>query len=114
MFATNSGQTDFFSETPVQNIEAINKSGQCIINTNTGEVVVRMAIKQFDFPNKLMQEHFNENYLESDKYPAATFKAKLNEKIDFSKDGSYDVTSTGAFKIHDVGKERTIKGKLDV
>ena len=61
-----------------------------------------------------MQEHFNENYLESDKYPAATFKAKLNEKIDFSKDGSYDVTSTGAFKIHDVGKERTIKGKLDV
>jgi YceI-like domain len=114
LYATNGGQTDFFSETPVENITAINKNGQCIINTANSEVVVRLNIKQFDFPNKLMQEHFNENYMESDKYPTATFKGKINEKIDFAKDGSHDVTATGALIIHGVSKDRTIKGKLDL
>ena len=114
LFATNSGQTDFFSETPVENITAVNKSGQCIINSSTSEIVVRMSIKQFDFPNKLMQEHFNENYLESEKYPTATFKGKLKEKVDFEKDGLYDITATGLFNIHGVSKERTLKGKLEV
>ncbi|TAE37046.1 MAG: YceI family protein [Runella slithyformis] len=114
LYTTNGGQTDFFSETPVENITAINKAGQCIINATTGEVVVRLNIKQFDFPNKLMQEHFNENYLESDKYPTAVFKGKINEKIDVSKDGSYDLTAPGTLTIHGVAKERTLKGKLDV
>lgn len=114
LYATNSGQTDFFSETPVENITAINKAGQCIVNTATAELVVRIPIKEFDFPNKLMQEHFNETYLESEKYPTATFKGKLNEKIDFSKEGSYDVTATGTLTIHGVAKNRTMKGKLDV
>jgi polyisoprenoid-binding protein YceI len=62
----------------------------------------------------LMQEHFNENYLESEKFPTASFKGKINETIDFTKPGSYDVSATGTFTLHGVAKPRTIKGKLTV
>lgn len=114
LFSTNNGETTFFSETPVEDISAINKFGQSILNTTTNDIVVQMNIKQFDFPNKLMQEHFNENYLESDKYPKAIFKGKINEKIDFTKNGTYDVSATGDFTLHGVTKSRTLKGKITV
>jgi hypothetical protein len=61
-----------------------------------------------------MQEHFNENYVESEKFPYAIFKGKLNEKIDFSKDGEYKTTATGKLTIHGVEKERTIEGTVMV
>lgn len=61
-----------------------------------------------------MQEHFNENYIESDKYPKAIFKGKINEKIDFTKNGTYDISATGDFTLHGVTKARTLKGKLTV
>ncbi|MFN3379555.1 MAG: YceI family protein [Runella zeae] len=114
LYATNNGETSFFSETPVENISAINKLSQAIINITNNDIVVQMNMKQFDFPNKLMQEHFNENYIESDKYPKAIFKGKINEKIDFSQNGSYEVSATGDFTIHGVTKPRTFKGKLTV
>ncbi|MDF7821534.1 YceI family protein [Runella sp. MFBS21] len=114
LYATNNGETSFFSETPVENISAINKLGQAIINITNNDIVVQMNIKQFDFPNKLMQEHFNENYMESSKYPKAVFKGKINEKIDFTKSGIYDVSATGDFTIHGVSKPRTFKGKLNI
>jgi polyisoprenoid-binding protein YceI len=114
LFSTNNGETTFFSQTPVEDISAINKFGQSILNTTTNDIVVQMNIKQFDFPNKLMQEHFNENYLESDKYPKAVFKGKINEKIDFSKNGTYDVSASGDFTLHGVTKPRTLKGKITV
>ncbi|MFN4144375.1 MAG: YceI family protein [Runella sp.] len=114
LFSTNTGETSFFSETPVENISAVNKSGQAILNTTNGEIVVQMNMKDFDFPNKLMQEHFNENYMESDKYPKAIFKGKINEKIDFSQAGTYDVSATGDFTLHGVTKNRTLNGKLTV
>lgn len=114
LFSTNNGETTFFSETPVEDISAINKFGQSILNTTTNDIVVQMNIKQFDFPNKLMQEHFNENYLESEKYPKAIFKGKINEKIDFTKNGTYDVSASGDFTLHGVTKPRTLKGKITV
>ena len=114
LYATNTGETSFFSETPAENIKAINKNGQAIINTMTGEVVVQMNMKQFDFPNKLMQEHFNENYIESDKFPKAIFKGKINEKIDYTKDGAFDISATGDFTVHGITKPRTLKGTITI
>lgn len=61
-----------------------------------------------------MQEHFNENYMESDKYPNATFKGKLSDKIDPSKDGDYTVTVTGELEVHGVKQPRTITGTIKV
>jgi len=61
-----------------------------------------------------MEEHFNENYIESDKFPKATFKGKIQEHIDPSKDGTYPVTVTGDFQVHGVTQTRTITGNLKV
>lgn len=114
LYSTSSGETSFFSETPVENITAVNKFGQAILNTSNNDIVVQMNMKQFDFPNKLMQEHFNENYIESAKYPKAIFKGKINESVDFTKNGTYNISATGDFTLHGVTKPRTLKGTLTV
>jgi polyisoprenoid-binding protein YceI len=61
-----------------------------------------------------MQEHFNENYLESSKYPLATFKGKIIDIVDFSKNGSYDITAKGFLTIHGVTQPKELKGKLTI
>lgn len=104
----------FFSASPLENIEAVNKACKPIINTATNDVQMKIAISAFQFDKPLMQEHFNENYMESDKYPDAIFKGKINEKIDWTKDGDYPVTVTGKLLIHGVEKERTINGTLKI
>jgi hypothetical protein len=113
-FATATGQTSFFSETPAEKISALNKKTRVLLNPSTGELAIRITIRDFDFPNKLMQEHFNENYLESDKYPTATFLGKLDQPVDFSRDGSYDMTATGVFTVHGVSQNRTLSGNLTI
>jgi hypothetical protein len=94
MFATTSGNTRFSSETPLENVNAENKKSQAILNTANNELAIRMNMRDFVFPNKLMQEHFNENYIESEKYPTATFSGKVDKAPDYSKDGEYDVSAT--------------------
>jgi len=99
----------FFSKGPIEDIYAINKTSKPILNTATGDVAIKITIKGFVFDDKLMEEHFNEKYLESDKYPYATFTGKMNEKIDdFKKDGTYNVTVTGKLNMHGVEKPLTI------
>lgn len=114
IFSTSSGQTHFSATTPLEDIEADNKKSQALLNATTGEIAVRMNMKDFVFPNKLMQEHFNENYMESGKYPTATFSGKIDHAPDLSKDGTYDVSATGKFTVHGVTKDKTIRGKLSV
>ncbi|WP_247232553.1 YceI family protein [Telluribacter sp. SYSU D00476] len=114
LYATATGQTSFFSETPAENITAVNKKTQAILNTSTGELAIRMNMRDFDFPNELMEEHFNENYLESEKYPTATFRGKVDQTVDYTQNGTYEVSTTGAFTIHGVTQNRTLKGQLIV
>lgn len=111
---TSKGQVDFYSSTPVEDIDAHSGSTVILLNTTTRQVVVKVQNTSFNFKNKLMQEHFNEKYMESEKYPNSTFNGKINEAIDFSKDGSYDVTVTGDLNIHGVSQNRTINGKLTI
>ena len=113
-YICKTGETSFFSETPMENISAVNKSVSGVIDVPTQGIAIKMQMVEFKFPNKLMQEHFNENYMESEKYPTGVFSGKINEKIDFSKDGSYDISATGKFVIHGVSQERTLKGKLSI
>lgn len=114
LFYTNAGNTSFSSKTPLEDIDAENKKTQAILNTTTGEVAIRMNMKDFSFENKLMQEHFNENYMESGKYPVATFAGKITKSIDYSQNGEYDVSATGKFTVHGVTQNRTIEGKLKI
>lgn len=104
----------FFSAAPIENIEAINKSTKPIINTATGDVQMKIVISGFVFEKPLMQEHFNENYMESEKFPNAIYKGKINEKIDWEKDGEHKVTITGTFDIHGVKNDRTIDGIIKI
>lgn len=114
MFSTSGGNTKFSASTPLENIEAENKKSQVILNTANNEIAIRMNMRDFVFPNKLMQEHFNENYIESEKYPTATFSGKVDKAPDYGKDGQYDVSATGKFTVHGVTKERTINGKMKI
>jgi polyisoprenoid-binding protein YceI len=112
LFMTTNGEVSFFSKTPMEDIDAVNKSVSSIINTATNEVAVQMRITNFVFPNKLMQEHFNENYIESEKYPSATFKGKIKENIDLTKAGTYVITASGSATIHGVTRPIELKGTI--
>jgi YceI-like domain len=114
LYITQTGESSFFSETPLENVSATNKQVAAIVNITTGELAIKIQNVAFHFPNKLMEEHFNENYMETSKYPNATFKGKIQEKIDFQKNGIYDVSVNGLLDIHGVKQERTLKGKITV
>lgn len=114
IYTAKSGGTSisFFSEAPLENIEATNKSASIVLKTSTNDLQMSISIQNFKFKNALMEEHFNENYLESSKYPKCVFKGKINEPIDYEKDGEYKVTVTGKMEMHGVTKDVTIDGTL--
>jgi polyisoprenoid-binding protein YceI len=114
ILVAKSSAISFFSKTPVRDIEAENKTSASLINLDTKDIVVKIAVKNFIFPNKLMQEHFNENYLETEKFPSSTFKGKINETIDLSKDGKYPVSATGKLNMHGVEHDITLKGTATI
>ena len=114
VLSTTKGEITFFSSAPLEDISAKNVRVISMLNPSNRELVVRVPVNQFDFPNKLMQQHFNENYLESERYPYATFKGKVVENIDFSKPGTYDATAVGVLNIHGVDQKRTLSGKITV
>ncbi|MFN4084114.1 MAG: YceI family protein [Bacteroidia bacterium] len=113
LFTSKTAQVSFFSKTPVEDIKAECNTANALLNTE-GSIAFVINNTSFEFPNKLMQEHFNEKYMESDKYPMSTFKGKINEKIDYTKDGTYEVTTSGTLNIHGVEQERTIPGTINI
>ena len=98
----------------IEDISAVNKNAKPILNVATGDIQIKISMKSFIFKSPLMQEHFNETYVESEKYPYAFLRGKVNEKIDYAKDGEYAVTVTGKMEIHGVEKERSFAGTLKV
>jgi polyisoprenoid-binding protein YceI len=112
LYMAQNGEVSFFSKTPLEDIDALNKQVGSIINTANNEVAVQMRVTNFVFPNKLMQEHFNENYLESDKFPSATFKGKIREVVDLKVPGIYPVTAVGTATIHGITNPIEIKGTI--
>lgn len=121
-FFTKNGQIEFYSKAPLESIEAKNKSVTCVLDTKTGNLQFSVLMKGFEFEKALMQEHFNENYVESHKFPKAEFKGQVvnNTEIDYAKDGSYPVKVKGKMTLHgqtrDVETTGTIvvkDGKLD-
>lgn len=114
IYTAKSGEIIFFSEAPLENIEAKSTSVNSLINLKTKEVAFIIPMTSFKFQKELMREHFNEKYVESARFPEARFKGKILEDIDFSKEGVYQVTATGPLVIHGIEKEHTEKGTLTV
>jgi polyisoprenoid-binding protein YceI len=114
IYSTNSGRASFFSDAPLEDIEAKSTKLQAAVNAGSKKLAFSIPIKSFQFEKSLMQEHFNEKYLESDKYPNATFTGVLVNPPDLTKNGSYEVEAKGKLKIHGVEQDRTVKGTLKV
>jgi len=114
VYVCKNAKINIYSSAPIEDIEANSNEGVSVYNAATGELAFSLPIRSLHFEKAMMEEHFNENYIESDKYPKATFKGKINEHPDLGKDGSYPVTVTGDFQVHGVTQNRTVKGEIKV
>lgn len=111
VYQSYQSETSFFSEAPLEDISAVNNGGASVINFESGEMVFVVPIRGFQFRKSLMQEHFNENYLESDRYPTAVFKGTL---LDFNPqaEGIHPVRARGTLQLHGVEKQIQASGTL--
>ncbi len=115
-YMTRNGYIGFYSHTPLEDIKADNNQVAGVLDTETGDMVFQVLVKSFHFEKALMEEHFNENYMESEKFPKATFKGKITNlsSVNFAKNGSYDVTVDGDLTIRDVTNKISSKGTIEV
>jgi YceI-like domain len=113
---TKTGLISFSSRSKLEDIDAVNNEASGLLNTKTGDMVFAVLMKGFHFKRALMEEHFNENYVESDKYPKSTFKGKIKNisKVDFSKDGNYAVTVDGELVLHNVTRKISVPAVIKV
>jgi polyisoprenoid-binding protein YceI len=108
-YMTKTGVIDIFSETSMFKIEGKSQSVGSILNTSNGQVVATVVITGFKFKEALLEEHFNENYMESHKFPKAVFKGQITNwsMVNLAKDGSYSITLEGDLTMH--GETRPVK-----
>lgn len=116
IYFTKTGQVNFYSSTPMENIEANNNKVTSIMDISSGNIEFSALIMAFQFQKALMQEHFNENYMESEKFPKATFKGKITnlDKINFKADGTYPAEVTGKMTMHGVTRDINTTGVFTV
>jgi polyisoprenoid-binding protein YceI len=112
-YSSTESTITFFSEAPIENITATNRKASSILNIQTKEVAFSVPIIEFQFEKKLMQQHFNERYMESEKYPRATFVGKL-EGFDESVTTLQPVVAKGKLTIHGITRELSIHGKMQM
>jgi len=110
-FFTKTGYVSFYSHSLVEDIKADNNQSLSIIDTKTGKIAIKILMRSFMFKKALMQEHFNENYIESHKFPKAAFSGIINNYEDLD-DKITKTEITGTLKIH--GKEKEIVIKTNV
>ncbi len=115
-YITKNGKIDFYSDAPMEKVEGKNNQVKAALDATTGDIVFQVLITSFEFKQALMQEHFNENYMESTKFPNSTFKGKvINLKdINFSKNGKYTAVIEGDLNIHGTTKKVKQSGTLEV
>ena len=104
----------FFSATKLENIDALNTITKPVFNAKNGSFAIKATQTAFTFKSSFMQEHYNENYMESEKYPYATFTGKVNEVLDYTVNGTHTVTITGNLDLHGVSLPRTINGTIEI
>ena len=108
-FYTSKGKISFFSEAPLEDISAVNENVSAIIDSQTGGFAFRVKIVEFTFPNSLMQEHFNESYLESEKYPLSTFTGVIDDFSDLDLSNEQNLVVNGSLSMHGISKVAQMK-----
>ncbi len=114
IFIGDKSSIKFFSETKVENIDAENKIAKPILDIQSGVFAIKAKQTDFTFKSSFMQEHYNENYMESEKFPFATFKGTINEKINITTNAKLQANITGTLSMHGVDVVRTITGTVSV
>ena len=112
-YMDRAGRASFFSKAPLEDIEAHTDQALCILDAASGEVAASMLMKTFRFEKALMQEHFNEKYVESDKYPKATFTGKITNlsEINLDQNGTYVANVQGEITIH--GETKPLQTQIE-
>jgi polyisoprenoid-binding protein YceI len=115
-FFTKTGKIEFFSKAPLEDIEAKNNSASALLDTKTGALQFSVLLKGFEFDKALMQEHFNENYVESDTYPKAEFRGTIvnNAAVNYAKKGTYPSKVKGQLTLHGVTRDVETTGTMKV
>ncbi len=115
-YFTKTGKIEFYSKASMEDIEAKNKTVTAVLDSKTGAMQFSVQMKGFEFEKALMQQHFNENYVESDKFPKAEFKGALtnNSSVNYTKDGTYTITVKGKMMLHGVTKDVEAPGTIKV
>ena len=113
-YFTREGHITFQSNAEDEDIEAHNYKVTCVLDAATGNMEFAVLMKAFEFEKALMEEHFNENYVESDKFPKSTFKGSISNTsdVDWNKDGEYKVTVAGDLTIHGVTQKVEESGTI--
>ncbi len=114
VYQTRTAYAGFFSKTPAEDIKAINNQVYTVIDAGKKNLAFSLLLKSFTFTKELMQEHFNENYVESDKYPKATFNGAYTGDVPLDKDGIYNITVKGTLTLHNTAKPIETAATLEV
>jgi len=113
-YMTKNGFIGFYSKTPLEDIRGENNQVYSVLDATNHRIAFAVLLKGFLFTKELMQEHFNENYVESDKYPKATFSGSCSGDMDLTKDGIYQVVIKGDLNLHGVTKPIETTAQLEV
>lgn len=115
-YMTKTGRVSFFSASPIEDIEARNQQVAAVLDLSTGQLAFSLPVKGFVFKRTLMQEHFNENYLESDRYPKATFAGRVVdfEAAGLATAGPHPVQVAGDFTLHGVTRRIQVPATLEL
>jgi hypothetical protein len=114
LYATRTGFIGFYSKTPLEDIKAENNQVYAIIDGGKKNIAFSLLLKGFIFQKELMQEHFNENYVESDKYPKASFTGAYTGEVPLNKDGVYKVMVRGSVSLHNVTRPIEVPATIEV
>lgn len=117
-YFTKNGKIVFDATSPKspENIDGANKNATCVLDSKSGEIQFAVLMKGFEFDRALMMEHFNENYVESDRFPKTVFKGQIvnNETINYTKDAVYPAKVKGKLTMHGETKELETEGKITI
>ena len=102
-YIIHNSKIEFYSYAPLEDIQAVNTESVGAIDIESGEFIIKIPVNAFEFPNKLMQKHFNDSYLETDIYPECIFRGKLNENS-----ASGEITLHGVTKKIEIPISKTI------
>lgn len=116
LYSTKSGQISFNATGELVKIIGLNNQVDSKFSESSGQIIFGVLIKGFKFENQLMEDHFNENYMESTQFPKADFKGYITniKEVNFSKDGEYPILVEGMLTIHGIGNKTSNKGVLSI